>query len=606
MPSHTPALCDLVVLDVTLRDGGFHNAWDFAPEQVRAYLHAMDEARIDWAEVGYRSLDRRGFSGALRYSEESHLQDLPHLAHTRLAVMVDAKEFTGQEGALAQLFPPCDQSRVGLVRIAARPKDVRTAIRQVEVLADRGYLTTVNLMAWASLPATDRPELLALLARSRADVTYIADSYGSMHPEEVAEAVRMSKQIAPERAFGVHLHNNLELAFANALAAIREGATWVDASVLGMGRGPGNLKTELLLQHLETRHQHPTYRTGPIYELIGHTWEALKQRYGWGPRAPYILSGHLAVHPTYAQELLESGRYAVPEVTAILHALHQAGTGRSYSQQALDDAISSRPTRMPTRRTARPERDPRPLEPVGDQGLERFRGSWEGREVLVIGRGPSVGQHAGAINRYIKRFSPIVVECNHLGEIDPSRDHLCAFIVLANAQRMVDEVLSRGKAVLIGAARRGLGAASELGDHPIFLEPYEVAAQALSDDPCQIPADVVSMFSIMQAIRLGATRLRVVGFDGYRNSTVAREQRMQRELELFFELLSSRFPGIEVRSLTRTSFDIPETSLYGELALADLAVPPPAERTDPKGLRAISETDLDEPLEDRDDEALGP
>ncbi len=611
-PSDTRTPSGLVVLDVTLRDGGFHNAWDFDAAHIRSYLHAMDEAHVDWAEVGYRSLDRRGFAGALRYSEEAQLQEFPPLTHTQLALMVDAKEFTGQEDALLRLFGRRDESRVGLVRVAARPKDLKTASRQVELLHELGYMTTINLMAWASLPPSERPEILSLLAHSKADITYIADSYGSMHPNEVRDAVSLWRTIT-ERPFGVHLHNNLELAFANALAAMDAGATWIDSSVLGMGRGPGNLKTELLLQHLETRERHPTYRTGPIYELIGQTWEALKLRYGWGPRAPYILSGHLAVHPTYAQELLESGRYAVPEVTSILHTLHQAGAGRSFSRQALDDAISSRPTRMPTRRSARPEPIPNPA-PTGqsprpaERGLAHFRGdNWSGREVLVVGRGPSVKSHALAINRYIKRFSPIVIECNHLAEIDASPDHLCAFILLANAQRMVDEVLSRGKSVLLGAARRGRAAiGADISENEIFLETYEVSNGALSAAPCRVPADVVSMFAIMQAVRLGATKVRVVGFDGYADSIQPREQRMQKELESFFELLHSRFPEVEVVSLTSTSFDVPIRSVYAEVALAGLAAPPPAEQTKPFGIKVMPELLADDGPHEEPEGPLGP
>jgi 4-hydroxy 2-oxovalerate aldolase len=584
---------DVVLLDVTLRDGGFHNAWDFEPDLVRAYLKAMDEAKVDWAEIGYRSLVRKGFAGALRYTDEGYVDGLPPLKHTQLAAMLDAKELEGREAMIERLFAPADRSRIGLVRIATRPKDLATTFEQVERLADRGYLTTINLMAWASVPAAERQPLLERLARSKTDVVYIADSYGSMYPEEVFEAVSQWRSTIAglglsdaERPFGVHLHNNLELAFANALAAKKAGARWIDAAVLGMGRGPGNLKTEILLQHFEIRHRHPRFRTGPVYELISQSWERLHQQYGWGPRAPYVLSGHLAVHPTYAQDLLESGRYTISEVTAILIALHQAGTGRSYSRDALDEAISSRPTHLPTRRIDRPARggttEPSsPAMPIAYARLDEFRGKdWSNREVLIVGRGPSVAQHADAINRYIESFRPIVLECNHLREIRTSPDHLSCFIVLANAQRMLDEVLQAGKGVLFGVARK---AAAQMPtddpDAPIYVEPYEVAARDLNAQRCTIPADVVSMFALAQAVRHGAKKIRVVGFDGYEATRLpgpgapptvapsARELRMQQELDEFFRLLRERYPAVEVVALTPTSFALEVRSIYGEVAL---------------------------------------
>lgn len=564
--SSTSKSSALALLDVTLRDGGFHNGWDFTRHEVDHYLRAMDEAKVDWAEIGYRTIVRDGFAGALRYSEEAFIDSLPRLAHTRLGLMVDAKDFAGRDDALLALFPPSDGSRVDLVRVAVRPKDLDLAIRQVALLHDRGYLTTINLMAWASIPEAARKDLITRLAHSKADVSYIADSYGSMHPPEVAAAVHTWRETLTTldltleaRPFGVHLHNNLELAFANALAAIEAGATWVDASVIGMGRGPGNLKTELILQHLETRQKHPRYRTAPVYDLISRTWDPLHRQYAWGPSAPYVLSGHLAVHPTYAQDLLESGRYTTSEVTTILHTLHHNKTGSSFSRQALDAAISSRTTA-----TTAASND------LERHHLDAFRGpDWSDREVLVIGRGPSTLRHAAAINRYIEKRRPIVLECNHVAEIAKSPDHLSCFIVAANAQRMVPEALAANKSVLLGFARGGQPAVTPTQN--TFLEPYEVTSHALSTDPCVIPADVVSMFAIAQAVRRGVTKVAVVGFDGYVGSSSGRDQRMQKELEEFFALLSERHPTVEVATLTPSGFPIRARSIYGEVALNDLS-----------------------------------
>ncbi len=599
----------LVLVDCTLRDGGFHTAWDFEPALVAAYLRAVDEAGVDFAEIGYRSLARDGFAGALRYSDEELVRSLPELSHTRLAVMVDAKEFAGREPLLTKLFAPADASRIALVRVAARPKEVPTALLQIAQLRALGYETALNIMTWATVPVAERAPLLVKILQSDVDVVYLADSYGSMHPDEVEASGRLvtelaatlvSKRHGRPKPWGIHLHNNLELAFANALAARKSGATWIDVSVTGMGRGPGNLKTELFLQHLEMRERHPRYRTAPVYELIGSRMEELQARYRWGPSAAYVLSGHLAVHPAYAQELLESQRYTIPEVTAILHALHAAGTGGSYSKKTLDEAISARPTTIPTRRGDRPGRASAARGTLTAKlpRLSEWRGQdWSSREVLVVGRGQSGRTHADALNRWIRRFRPIVLECNHRPFIAPTEDQLSAFIVLANAKAMLGEALAAGKAVLFGAARgaavtleaphaddehvleRSDGTVSEAqpprerAQHAspgIYVEPYSVEGGTLSLDPCVLPADVVSMFAIVQAMRLGAKRITVAGFDGYQGLVTERERRMQAELDAFFDLLGARYPETEIVSLTPTGFAIRARSVYGELAVSAL------------------------------------
>ena len=50
---------------------------------------------------------------------------------------------------------------------------------------------------------------------------------------------------------GIHAHDNLSKALSNSLTAIENGATWIDSTVTGMGRGPGNVQTEFLLLEIE-------------------------------------------------------------------------------------------------------------------------------------------------------------------------------------------------------------------------------------------------------------------------------------------------------------------------------------------------------------------
>ena len=52
-------------------------------------------------------------------------------------------------------------------------------------------------------------------------------------------------------ALGIHTHDNLERALSNTLTSIKEGVTWVDSTITGMGRGPGNTKTEYLILEID-------------------------------------------------------------------------------------------------------------------------------------------------------------------------------------------------------------------------------------------------------------------------------------------------------------------------------------------------------------------
>jgi 4-hydroxy 2-oxovalerate aldolase len=83
-----------------------------------------------------------------------------------------------------------------------------------------------------------------------ADVVYVTDSAGALMPPTVRERIRALKD-AVKCEVGFHGHNNLSLAVANSMAAIEEGARWIDGCTCGMGAGSGNTATEVLAAVLD-------------------------------------------------------------------------------------------------------------------------------------------------------------------------------------------------------------------------------------------------------------------------------------------------------------------------------------------------------------------
>ncbi len=229
-----------VLLDCTLRDGGNQNDWQFSRTDVRTIVSTLDSAGVDVIEVGYRGGSgsaKSSTAGPSAYCTPEYLADLPPVRHAELAVMVVPTACPID--AMADL----PDSPVGMVRIAAYPWDADRVPAYVAAARDLGLRTTVNLMA---VSYADLHELSAVAKTVRSelpDVCYIADSFGSLHPEAVRARVELLTAEL-DCPVGVHMHNNLGLAAANALAAVDAGAAWLDASLCGMARGAGNLATE--------------------------------------------------------------------------------------------------------------------------------------------------------------------------------------------------------------------------------------------------------------------------------------------------------------------------------------------------------------------------
>lgn len=95
---------------------------------------------------------------------------------------------------------------------------------------------------------------------------------------------------------GIHTHNNGQLAFANTIEAIVQGANRIDATMAGLGRGAGNCPMELLIGFL----RNPKFDLRPILELLEEHFVPLREQVDWGPSVPYAVTGMLNQHPRAA------------------------------------------------------------------------------------------------------------------------------------------------------------------------------------------------------------------------------------------------------------------------------------------------------------------
>jgi 4-hydroxy-2-oxovalerate aldolase len=91
-----------------------------------------------------------------------------------------------------------------------------------------------------------------IVVEAGSECIWIVDSAGAFLTDDVRRRVSALRDALPaEVAVGIHEHNNLSLAVANSVAAIEEGATFVDTSLAGLGAGAGNTQTEALVAVLE-------------------------------------------------------------------------------------------------------------------------------------------------------------------------------------------------------------------------------------------------------------------------------------------------------------------------------------------------------------------
>jgi 4-hydroxy 2-oxovalerate aldolase len=326
------------LLDCTLRDGGYYTNWHFDDELVGAYLRACEQVGIDVVELGYVRLAATGHGryGQLPGGFDPALAEAVSDTPPRFAVMMDAADaLTGDVSAvgprvrdrLAGLPLPVD-----LVRVAVRYDKAAETGALLASLRDAGFEVCLNLMQIGLASAEQVDDCLSLVSDlGTLAAVYVADSFGSMPPEQTRLLVDRFRS-AVRAPVGFHAHDNQGLALTNSIAAMDAGATWLDTTMGGMGRGAGNAKTEQFLSYLAAADSD----LAPLYLFVARYINPLLDEHRWGANVFYALAGRMNVHPSYVQRMEEDPVMDVGRKMRVLGDLAQAGA-RSYSPTLLQD-----------------------------------------------------------------------------------------------------------------------------------------------------------------------------------------------------------------------------------------------------------------------------
>ncbi|MBR4059300.1 MAG: aldolase catalytic domain-containing protein [Lachnospiraceae bacterium] len=298
---------DIKILDATIRDGGIVNNFSFTDDFVRKLYLTNVKAGVDYMEFGYKAdpdMFNENEYGKWKFSKDEDIRAIVGENNTdlKISVMADAGRTNFKRDIL-----PRSESPIDMIRVATYIYQLPLAIEMIEDAHAKGYETCVNIMAISKVQEDDLMKGLELLGKTNVDVIYLVDSFGVLFPEQALRLTQMYKEIADKygKKIGIHAHNNQQLAFANTIESMRAGASYLDGTVSGMGRGAGNCHMESLLSML----RNPKYRIYPVMDFIAAEMPKIKESGAtWGFDIPYMLTGSLNIHPSRAIKFIKDGR----------------------------------------------------------------------------------------------------------------------------------------------------------------------------------------------------------------------------------------------------------------------------------------------------------
>lgn len=323
------------VLDCTLRDGGYCNNWQFGNKNIKTIASRLCEAGIDIIECGF-------LTNKVSYdAERSMYTDVSQVAKIipadrngkQFVCMVNYGEYSASQ------LPQYDGSSIDGVRVAFHKKNMIEALSLCREIKDKGY--NVFIQAMASLTYTDE-EFLELIHQINAlepYAFYIVDSFGLMKRKDLIRLFYMVEHnLRTSIKIGFHSHNNMQLAYSNAqtLVDIRSlHSIIIDSSVFGMGRGAGNLNTELFVEYLNDN-TNSDYNLKPILSIIDEILNAFYKKNYWGYSLPNYLSAKHDCHPNYAGYLDEKNTLTVEnmdEIFSLIDEKKRAQFDKAYIEE---------------------------------------------------------------------------------------------------------------------------------------------------------------------------------------------------------------------------------------------------------------------------------
>ena len=384
----------ILILDCTLRDGGYalgdkENENRFGRVNILNIIKYLHEAGIDYIECGYIK-ENANDPDKTEFKSYEELDDILQSGKKHSLMLL------GQEYNIENL--PEAPTEGLIIRMSFHRDNIERAIEYAKEISKKGY--KLFLQPTAITKYTNEVIIKMIEEFNKLDVEAIAlvDTFGVMMPEDARRyAMLFDEHLRDGIKLGVHLHDNKKMAFSNAITiceSVKESRTViVDTSLHGMGRGAGNLPTELFADYLNENGA--KYKMAPLLQANDTIIDKYHETHRWGYLPAYMLSASYSCHPNYVIYLLNRKKLNSEDIENILSMISEDKKEKfdaeyleelyqTYNNNVFDDTNS----------------------------YERLRRLAAGKEVILIGPGKSLNTHGNMIEDYIGSRDCLVITVN--------------------------------------------------------------------------------------------------------------------------------------------------------------------------------------------------
>ena len=477
-----------LLLDCTLRDGGYLNDWKFGKENVASIFERLVSSGVDVIEIGFLD-DRREYDSERTIMPNTQCVEKIFKNMDRGTAMVVGMIDYGT-CAIEQL-QPCSESYLDGIRVIFKKEKMYSAMEFCKQVKALGYQVFSQLVSITSYSDEELREVIGLVNECHPFAVSMVDTYGLCDAPKLAHIVEIiDQQLAPDICLGYHAHNNFQLGYANAVSVLNSSIdrdVLVDGTLYGMGKGAGNAPLELLAMYMNLNYG-KNYDLGQIQEAISTCVLDRYHKKPWGYTLFYYIAASNGCHPDYVSYLMNKRTLSVTAVNEILQKIpEEKKLGKDkrmieelyleYQKQACEDS-----------------------ETLAD--LQRLL---EGKLVLMIGPGKTCKTEIDKILNFAEKEHPFVISINYITEkLRPDA------VFLTNSRRylqMSNKLRNPENKNLPLIVTSNIRLVDEKNVRTVNY------AQ-LIDETAEFP-DNSMMMMIRLLLNVGVKKIALAGFDGY-------------------------------------------------------------------------------------------
>lgn len=469
----------LRVLDCTLRDGGYCNQWKFGEQNIKKIIDGLCEANIDIIECGFLTNKIDYNPDISKYTNLDQITSfLPRYRANKIFVaMINYGEYD------IDSLPNYNGKSLDGIRVAFHKSNRYEALEVCKKIKAKGYKVFVQPMVSVSYTDLEFVEMIKIVNEFEPYAFYIVDSFGMMKNKDLLRLYHMvENNLLSAISIGFHSHNNMQLAYSNALSLVNNQTSRnliIDSSVFGMGRGAGNLNTELFVEYLNDNCE-KDYKIKPLLNMIDEILNKFYYENYWGYSLPNYLSAKHNAHPNYAGYLSSKNTLTYENIDEIFEMMSpdkKVIYDKEYIEQLYLKYMEKNSLQ------------------VGREEL--LKQKFENKKILLIAPGKSSQIEMEKIKLFAAQKGVVSVSVNfNYSYIQ------CDFIFVSNLRRF-KELKKREKAKCI--------ATSNLPYDGVY---YQVNYKDLLNDK-EYVYDNAGLMAIKLLLSFGVEEIYLAGFDGY-------------------------------------------------------------------------------------------